>query len=222
MRTSQAFVAVILATGVKSVPEGLLEDDWTLPGIPLSLFMNEETKQDLFVDARSANKILAAPIDMASDNARNLLTSDLVRQIAYTDYLPQTTCSDDEAEAWEGWSKRSPKPSGEFCSLDEAPIICPSRGGLSLRRKTPSCCTGLETIERYPYGAGRIPSRSGCECVAHLPNVLRWRPKLIFFSNRSVRCSEFCFVQKEKWERILLRLRGFDSGIYLSYPNQVY
>lgn len=49
MRKSQVFVAVILATGVKSVPEGLLEDDWTLPGIPLSLFMNEGTNIDLYL-----------------------------------------------------------------------------------------------------------------------------------------------------------------------------
>lgn len=181
MRISQAFVAVILATGVKSLPEGLLEDDWTLPGIPLSLFMNEGTNQDLFVDARSANKILAASIDMASDNARNLLTSDLVQQIAYKDYLPQTRCSDDEAAAPVGWGKRSQNPSGESCSLDEAPIICPSRGGLTLRKKTSSCCTGLETMERYPYGVGWISSRKGCECIANLSNVLRWRPKLIIF-----------------------------------------
>ena len=109
MRISQAFVAVILATGVKSVPGGLLADEWTLPSISLSLFMNEGTNQELFVDARSANKILAAPIYMASDNARNPLTSDLVQQIAYTDYLPQTRCSDDEAAAPVGWGKRTQK-----------------------------------------------------------------------------------------------------------------
>lgn len=67
MRISQAFVAFILATGVKSVPEGLLEDEWTLPSIPLSLYTNERANQELFVDARSANKILAALIYMASD-----------------------------------------------------------------------------------------------------------------------------------------------------------
>lgn len=43
MRISHAFVAFILATGVKSISEGPLEDDWTLPGIPLSLFINKKT-----------------------------------------------------------------------------------------------------------------------------------------------------------------------------------
>lgn len=52
MRISQAFVALILATGVKSVTEGLLEDDWTLPGISLSLFTNKGTNSDLFVESR--------------------------------------------------------------------------------------------------------------------------------------------------------------------------
>lgn len=43
MRIPQAFVAIILAIGVKSVPQGLPGDDWNLPGISLSLFMNEGT-----------------------------------------------------------------------------------------------------------------------------------------------------------------------------------
>lgn len=176
MRISQAFVALILATGVKSVTEGLLEDDWTLPGISLSLFTNKGTNSDLFVESRSANQIIAAPIDLASTNARNLLISDSVHLIAHTDYLPQIRCSDGETAARVGrdasWGKRSQKRYGEFCSLDEAPTICPRRGGLTLRKKTPSCCTGLETVERYPYGAGRISSREGCKCIAHLPNVL--------------------------------------------------
>lgn len=203
MRISQVFVAVILAAGVKSVPEGLLEDDWTLPGIPLSLFMNEGTNTDLFIDSRSANQILAAPIDMTSENARNLLTSGSVQEVAHTDYLAQTGCSD--GVGWgELWGKRSQKRSAELCPPDEASTICPGRGGLTLRKKTPSCCNGPETVERYPYGAGRISSRGGCECIAHLPNLFRWRPKLIIFSNRSVICSEFCFVQRERGERILL------------------
>lgn len=37
MRIPQALVAIILATGVKSMPQGLPGDDWNLPGIPLGL-----------------------------------------------------------------------------------------------------------------------------------------------------------------------------------------
>ncbi len=143
-------------------------DDWNLPGIPLSLFMNEGTSPHLILGFRSANQILAAPIDMAPEGASNLLTSGSVHQIARTDYLPQTRCSDGEAAAFLSWGKfrgkRSQKPSGEMCLLDEAPIICPRGGGLTLRKKTPSCCAGPETVERYPYGAGLISSRKRCEC----------------------------------------------------------
>lgn len=168
MRIPQAFVAIILATGVKSMLQDLPGDDWNLPGIPLSLFMNEGTSPHLILGFRSANQILAAPIDMAPEGASNLLTSGSVHQIARTDYLPQKRCSDGEAAAFLSWGKfrgkRSQKPSGEMCLLDEAPIICPRGGGLTLRKKTPSCCAGPETVERYPYGAGLISSRKRCEC----------------------------------------------------------
>lgn len=173
MRISQALVAIILATGVKSVPQSPLDDDWTLPGIPLSLSMNEGTSTDLFVDSSSANQILAAPNDIASDNARDLLTLGSIHQVAPTDYLFQTRCSDGKS-----WQKRS----GEICPVDEAPILCSRRGGLTLRKKTPSCCTGLETVERYPYGAGLISSRENCECMTHLANVIRLAAKTNLFS----------------------------------------
>lgn len=209
MRIPQAFVAIILATGVQSVPYGLPgDDDWNLSGISLSLFMNERKNPHLFVDSSSAKQILAAPNDMASEDARNLLTSGSVHQIARTDYLPQTRCSDGEAVSTLGWSeiqeKRSEQPSGEMCPLDEAPIICPRGGGLTLRKKTPTCCAGPETEERYPYGAGLIPSREKCECIAHLWSIISWRPKLISIPNRFVTRSEFCFMQKEKGNCILL------------------
>lgn len=227
MRIPQAFVAIILATGIISVPQGLPGDDWNLPGIPLiSLFMNERTNPHLFVCSRSANQILAASIGMASENARNLLTSGPVHQIAGTDYIPQTGCSDGEAAARVGWGiilgKRSQSPSGEMCPLDEAPILCPRRGGLTLRKKTPSCCAGPETVERYPFAAGRISSRERCECIAQLRSIISWRQKLISVPSRFVTRSEFCFVQKERGKSILLRLRGFDSGKYLFCPHQVY
>lgn len=207
MRISQAFVAIVLATGVKSVPQGLPGDDWNLPGIPLSLFMNEGTYPHLFVSSRSANQILAAPVDMPSDNARNLLTSGSVHQIARTDYLPQTGCSDGETAAPVRWGKIqgkiSQKPSGEMCLLDEAPIICPRGGGLTLRKKIPSCCAGPETVESYPYG-GRISSTARCECIAHIRCIVSSRPKLISVSHRFFRHSEFCFVQKKEGKCILL------------------
>lgn len=56
MRIPQAFVAIILATGVESMPQGLPGDDWNLPGIPLVLFMNEGTTPHLFLGFRSANQ----------------------------------------------------------------------------------------------------------------------------------------------------------------------
>lgn len=128
--------------------------------------------------------------------------------IAHTNCSSQTRCFEGETagrvDRGKSWSRISQKRSGEFCPLDEAPIPCPRRGGLTLRKKTPSCCNGPETVERYPYGAGRISSREGCECIDRLPNVLRRRPKLIVVFNRSVVCSEFCCVQKENGERILL------------------
>lgn len=208
MRIPQTFVAIILAIGVKSVPQGLPGDDWNLPGISLSLFMNEGTNPNLFVGSRRANQTLAAPIDMASEDARNLLASGSARQIARTDYLPQARCSDGEAAARLSWGeireKRSQKPSGEMCPLDEAPIICPRGGGLTFRMKTPSCCAGPETVERYPYGAGLVSSRKRCECIAHLRSIISWWPKLIRVPNRFVTRSEFCFVQKEKGKFILL------------------
>lgn len=148
--------------------------------------MNEGTNPHLFLGFRSANQILAAPIDMASEGARNLLTSGSVHQIARTYYLPQTRCSDGEAAAllsWgKIWRKRPQKPSGGMCLLDEAPIICPRGGGLTLSKKTPSCCAGPETVERYPYGAGLISSRKRCECIVHLRSM-------IFLAAKTNQCS---------------------------------
>lgn len=138
--------------------------------------MDESTNPYLVFSFRSANKILEAPIDMASEGARNLLTSGSVHQIARTEYLPQTRCSDGEAAALLNWSKiwrkRSQELSGEMCLRDDAPIICPRGGGLTLREKTPSCCAGPETVETYPYGAGLIPSMNRCECIVHLRSRL--------------------------------------------------
>lgn len=121
---------------------------------------------------------------MASEGARNLLISGPAHQVARTDYLPPTRCPDGEAAAL-SWGKtrgkRSQKPSGEMCLLDEAPIICPRGGGLTLRKKTPSCCEGPETVDRYPY-AGLISSRKRCECILHLQII-------IFLAGKTDQCS---------------------------------
>jgi len=179
MRIPQAFVAIILATGVESMPQGLPGGDWNLP---------------------------AGPIDMASEGARNLLTSDSVHQIARTDYLPQTRCSDGEAAALLSWAKirgkRSQKPSGDMCLLDEAPIICPRGGGLTLRKKTPSCCAGPETVDRYPYGAGLISSRKRCEYLSRALNSASCKER-----KGNVYCCDYVvsIVPPSKWK---LRIQG--------------